>query len=120
MPTQRHCLSVFDNPDRKVVVSFNKTLVGRDFSSYLGCWEVNDTYQCGEIPLPSGDSISQQKLLTIVLPLCLSICAVFSGILVCLTIKRLRLKIQIRQQQQEAILKQMAFNKARDLEMGIN
>lgn len=117
-PAKAHCLTVFDNPDIQVVVSFNKTLVGKDFSSYLGCWEVNDTYQCGEIPM-SSDGVSKQKLLTIVLPVCLTIFAIFSVILTCIAIKRYRLKKQIRQQQQEAVLKQTAFNKARDLEMGI-
>jgi hypothetical protein len=124
MPTQRHCLSVFDNPDRKVIVSFNKTLVGRDFSTYLGCWEVNGTtYHCGEIPLPS-DGDSQQELLSIVLPVVLTIVMVP---IVGFTIYKYK---KLRLQQQEAILKQqrhmailnLDFTKAmqiRDLEMGI-
>ena len=123
MPTQRHCLSVFDNPDRKVIVSFNKTLVGRDFSTYLGCWEVNGTtYQCGEIPLPSGDS--RQKLLTIVLPVVLSIVMVpIIGVTI-YKCKKLRLQQQeanLKQQRHMAILN-LDFTKAmqiRDLEMGI-
>ena len=123
MPTQRHCLSVFDNPDRKVIVSFNKTLVGRDFSSYLGCWEVNDTYQCGEI-LFSGDKMSQQKLLTIVLPVCLTIGVVFIGSLIYVFVRNYRLKnkvLEIRQQQRMAILN-LDFTKAmqlKDLELGL-
>ncbi len=130
MPTQRHCLSVFDNPDRKVIVSFNKTLVGRDFSTYLGCWEVNGTtYQCGKVPLPS-DGDSQQKLLTIVLPVVLTIVMVPIVGFTIYKYKKLRLQKKIQQQQQEAILKQqrhmailnLDFTKAmqiRDLEMGI-
>lgn len=124
MPTQRHCLSVFDNPDRKVIVSFNKTLVGRDFSTYLGCWKVNGTtYQCGEIPLPS-DGDSQQKLLTIVLPVCLTIGVVFIGSLIYVFVRNYRLKnkvLEIRQQQRMAILN-LDFTKAmqlKDLELGL-
>ena len=124
MPTQRHCLSVFDNPDRKVIVSFNKTLVGRDFSTYLGCWEVNGTtYQCGEILLPS-DGDSQEKLLTIVLPVCLTIGVVFIGSLIYVFVRNYRLKnkdLEIRQQQRMAILN-LDFTKAmqlKDLELGL-
>lgn len=123
MPTQRHCLSVFDNPDRKVIVSFNKKLVGRDFSTYLGCWEVNGTYQCGEILLPS-DGDSQEKLLTIVLPVCLTIGVVFIGSLIYVFVRNYRLKnkvLEIRQQQRMAILN-LDFTKAmqlKDLELGL-
>jgi len=60
MPTRPHCLTVFDEPDRQIVVSFNKTLVGKDFSSYLGCWETNHTYHCGEILL-SISSVNNKR-----------------------------------------------------------
>ena len=123
MPTQRHCLSVFDNQDRKVIVSFNKTLVGKDFSTYLGCWEVNGTYQCREI-LFSGDKMSQQKILSIVLPVCLTIGVVFIGSLIYVFVRNYRLKnkvLEIRQQQRMAILN-LDFTKAmqlKDLELGL-
>ena len=98
------------------VISFNEKVVSKNFSLIMVCRKKNDTYYCGEIPIKS-DGITREKVLTIVLPICLIIFFTFVGALVYVKIRQYYLrKKQLKIQQ--AVL-HSDYKKVMDLELGV-